>query len=532
MIHAIAIGTELEALPVWTTTAVVILGTDGKEAPWAPGGLPLLGHALAYRTDPSGFMVRTTLACGPVFRLNLAGRHMVLVCGPEEQRQLATLPDSVLSSRKAVADIGFEHTLGTKNVYDGTQIHKGIVKAIWSSTGASDSASASASGGTGGAESPADRQLIAWKRAIRDALEIEVGACKGNKTDFLHLVRKVILRSSVEMYVGTAFLKGWTAYDFLEEEMSFQDMLEDVTAKAAVFPRWLALVTMLWPFQRRREAMQRVIEERLEVILKEDSARGRAATSKEAEDDEETIGFWLRELLAQKIPVPDIAEYVVGLLFAAHKNPAIGAAQTYLLLREHGSKDVMARCQTEAEALVASSSTTTTTTTPRVTWARFGSALPTLRRACLESLRLTAHSIGAVRKVQRDVTVRLGNADADVNDSGVCYRIPKGATVGFAHITSSLDPTIWGKNAASFDAGLDQCPDDRYEDDYKFTTFSNGTHKCPGRVLAMIKLHVTVALLLTEYDVELPDNLPALDFERATLAQRHGPVFNFPRRIC
>mmetsp|Transcript_2603 Transcript_2603/g.5647 ORF Transcript_2603/g.5647 Transcript_2603/m.5647 type:complete len:556 (-) Transcript_2603:240-1907(-) len=474
---------------------------DDAEIPWAPGALPLLGHALSYRKNPSEFLVRTRRMCGTIFRLNLAGRQMILVCGPEEQRQLARLPDSVLSLRKAIADIGFEQTLGYKNVYQGTQIHKGIVKAIWNNKDD---------------ESPADRQLMEWRNVIREAMEVEL-LTRGDNTgtgkttiDFFHVIRRIMLRAAVEMYIGKAFLRGWTTYDFLQEFTEFQDAIEDVTAKAAVLPKWFSLMAMLWPLQRRREALQRVVAERLEGVLKQNLSLGNEAKNDCHHGD---IGFWLREILSQKIPISDVAEFIVGLLFAAHKNPAIGAAQTYLLLQEHGSKEVRARCRKEAIELVA-------TTTP-FKWSRFRTSLPTLRRACLESLRLTAHSIGGVRTAQKDVTVFVKGA-GDRKD--VHYKVPKGSSVGFAHTTSSLDSSIWGNDAASFDSDLSRYPNELYTDNYKFTTFSNGTHECPGRSLAMIQLQVTIAFLLTEYDVTLPEKIPALDFERATLAQREEPV--------
>ncbi|VEU34013.1 unnamed protein product [Pseudo-nitzschia multistriata] len=520
------------ALVVGATTVVLVLwllsGGRGKKSsnnggtghhhyadiPWAPGGLPLLGHALSYQRDPSGFLLGAREACGgsSLFWVNLAGRRMVLVCGPEEQRQLAGLPDSVLSLREAIAEIGFEQSLGRKNVYEGTQIHKGIVKAIWSRA-ANEKNSDSGNEQRG----PADRQLVAWQDSIRGAMEKELAvassaatAGSGVKVEFLGFLRRVMLRASVEMFLGKAFLAGWTGFDFLEEFVGFQDTLEDVTAKAAVLPRWFALVALLWPLGRKRETLQRVIEKRLEAVL--------------GMDGDNDAGFWLEAVLAQGVPVSDVAEFVVGLLFAAHKNPAIGAAQTYLLLREHGSEEVLERCRSEAEALLSE--------TDPVPWSGLGEALPTLRRACLESLRLTAHSIGGIRKAQRDITVTVSAEKGDQllrNEAAaaaktITYQISRGTTVGFAHTTSSLDPSIWGADAARFDAGLDRYPEDKYQDDYSFTTFSNGTHRCPGRVLAMVQLQLANALLLAEYEVELPETLPALDFERATLAQREGPV--------
>ena len=269
---------------------------------------------------------------------------------------------------------------------------------------------------------------------------------------------------------------------------------------------------MLWPLQRRRERLKLVIQARLEIILKQNENSVDDAIS-----DVLDIGFWLREVLDKNIPISDIAEYIVGLLFAAHKNPALGAAQSYLFLQEYGSERIRAKCEEEAAILVSKKMS--------IKWSEFKSSIPTLRRSCLESLRLTAHSIGGLRTAQKDLTVLIKSGfERDANTKSKVIKIPKGSSVGFAHITSSLDTSIWGKDAATFDSSLSRYAEETYADDYKFTTFSHGIHKCPGRDLSMIHLTMTVAFLLKEYEVKLPEKIPPLDFERATLAQREGAV--------
>jgi cytochrome P450 len=102
------------------------------------------------------------------------------------------------------------------------------------------------------------------------------------------------------------------------------------------------------------------------------------------------------------------------------------------------------------------------------------------------------------------------------------YTIPKGASVGLAHIASSLNDKVWTHAETLDTTGRDYA---LYQDEYKFTTFSHGVHKCPGQQLALVLVQCTVASLLQYCDIELHDILPPLSFERATLAQRKGPVY-------
>ena len=55
---------------------------------------PLLGHALQYRRNPAKFLVDKREKIGDLFQLNLAGKQMIVVCGPEKQRIVASAPES------------------------------------------------------------------------------------------------------------------------------------------------------------------------------------------------------------------------------------------------------------------------------------------------------------------------------------------------------------------------------------------------------------------------------------------------------
>ena len=95
----------------------------------ARGCLPLLVHALLYKGDPPSFIKKQEQLVGPVFRINLAGQHMVVVgSSPEIMKQVASLPSSIMSSEKAIGDVGFEYSLGKTNIFQGTAWHKRILK--------------------------------------------------------------------------------------------------------------------------------------------------------------------------------------------------------------------------------------------------------------------------------------------------------------------------------------------------------------------------------------------------------------------
>ena len=536
--------------------------------PIAPGSVPMLGHALRYKADPPGFIEyacrhvismmnsthetkqSTTIASTitttsnnkvnndgksdipPVFTINLAGKEMVIVARDcPALRQIANSPESLCSARQAVADIGFEQTLGYNNVHVGTDVHKRIIKSVlfegksrWNQI-----------------EVPLFFNAIQYSfhEEIRllQAKSSRGGAnnYKVNAPDLFHFIRRIMLRVNMERMIGRQLV---LEPNLLEEFMVFQDKLEDSTAQAAVLPRSIALVTCLWPVQRKRLAVQRRIAKVLEAHYYPNKWK----------NNESDIGFWLQEILVEgKLSAEEISEYIVGLLFAAHKNPAIGAAQAYLFLYERGTVQDQECCKEEANEIcrIANKSPITAT--------KLKETCPRIYQVCLETLRLTAHTIGGVRTVRDDVP--LSNVDNTTkNDNGrggdnCCpyYKIEKGQTIGLSHSSMNCDPATWGDRPLEFDTRRDPS---LYDNDYAFTTFSHGVHRCPGQAFGVTMVVCTLIQLLTGGDCGHGGNdgdsiggddatgnasqafnvvldmkkVPPVSFERATLAQRAGPV--------
>ena len=135
----------------------------------------------------------------------------------------------------------------------------------------------------------------------------------------------------------------------------------------------------------------------------------------------------------------------------------------------------------------------------------------------LETLRLCAHAIGAVRTV----------VGADGFVLGGRFWVAPGETIALTHVAVHRSAEVWGADAAAFDparhvygaAGVAATTPDEYE----YTTFSQGLHKCPGERLALLTMELLVAMLLAKGAV-LEGPMPPVSFERATLAQRSGPV--------
>ena len=458
----------------------------------------MIGHALSYKTNPASFLLRQVHAVGSIFRINLAGRRMVVLCGgpsDDEMQQVKmamTLPETKLSARDAVADIGFEHTLGRANVFEGTDFHKRLIKDHLNKPGV----------------------IPLLYSALRDAYRLEIdqhndkdaqegdgGDSKLVVKDFFALIRRCTIRAVVSVFLGSPILES--SDDFLDEFMVLQDAIEEATAAAAVLPKFISSPLVLRPVERSRIRLQKDIAQR---IL---NAWNKPETQQ---------GPWLQEFRSQGVSVEKAAEFVVGLLFAAHKNPAIGSAQSYLYLMLEGTDKERLEVQREAAAFLAKPTDKT-----------LEGKCHHLRRCCLETLRLTAHALGAIRTAREEVSLgkcpmaKVSN-NGDINSTNE-IRICPGEVIAVSHIAPNLNTSMWGEDAAKYNPNRNEWTNfDEYPSDYKFSTFSQGIHRCPGQKVALHMMQINLAILTDAYSIEFVGKVPDISFERATLAQRDGNV--------
>lgn len=78
--------------------------------------------------DTVGFLQSCKKNYGNIFCLNLAGTEVILCCDEIALQKYHSAPEDVLSSRGAVADMGFMRALGPVNVEIAPPIHRHLIK--------------------------------------------------------------------------------------------------------------------------------------------------------------------------------------------------------------------------------------------------------------------------------------------------------------------------------------------------------------------------------------------------------------------
>lgn len=341
------------------------------------------------------------------------------------------MSERVLSSNAAVADFGFRYTLGDRNVFSGTDVHKRIIKQKYSKKN----------------DMECSAQLY-WK-FLTEAMSSEINGVVGEEVfvpDFMVTCRRIILQTMTYEMIGKRVVEMYGAVNnnanFVSDFMVFQDLVEDCTAKAAVCPTWLATFLFLNDCQNKR----------LELVSKIENAISRALDSSEGDEDD-SMGRWLLSVhaltkddnISKLYTLNDIADFTVGLMFAAHKNASIAAAQALLYslefdrLRADGSDldGALLMCDmcTEARAMLKAVSLPGSSIMDSL------GTCEVIEKVVLETLRVTAHSIGAVRKVvvKEGWQVTVPDDDNDPASPVKQYLLPYGSYVGVSHIIHHRD---------------------------------------------------------------------------------------------
>uniref|UniRef100_A0A7S2W3Q7 Cytochrome P450 n=1 Tax=Mucochytrium quahogii TaxID=96639 RepID=A0A7S2W3Q7_9STRA len=127
-----------------------------------------------------------------------------------------------------------------------------------------------------------------------------------------------------------------------------------------------------------------------------------------------------------------------------------------------------------------------------------------------ETLRMKTYSI-AWRQAQNDAVL--------TSRSGKKYLLPKGMLIGLHFAMRHFDPTVHDEpnkfrpeRFLGSGAGLSPTINGK---PYAWVPFSAGRHKCSGYSLAMLEIPVVMALVFREYNMELLDPLPGMDYRQA-----------------
>eukprot|EP00471_Norrisiella_sphaerica_P000189 CAMPEP_0184484210 /NCGR_PEP_ID=MMETSP0113_2-20130426/5920_1 /TAXON_ID=91329 /ORGANISM="Norrisiella sphaerica, Strain BC52" /LENGTH=473 /DNA_ID=CAMNT_0026865083 /DNA_START=352 /DNA_END=1773 /DNA_ORIENTATION=- len=465
----------------------------------------------------------------------MAGNRMVLISDEKALTQYQAAKEETLSLYDAIYDFGFKETLGPENVYSGALTHKRILRGLPAPQILSESALRSV-----------EAHFLKYISENCTSAVKEDGITV--KAEVFHMMRSVSLDVSLCTFVGDSFAREVLDKKdkFRERFLEYQDLIEDATAQATVLPRVLSS-RILNKVRILRAGLVAEIVAALEksclsIKGSEVSAEGKEAVTEFFRQMIEEAGKGPSDYETENtkpklngIPtVHRIAEYIIGLLFAAHKNVAITSAQVVIMLLEH--PDAKLRVLKELSSLRKGGqdeSKSKLSSSSPLAFLEGDLRVEDLNRLhfldkCIqETLRLIQHSIGSMRKVRSNKGFHFRTSD------GRKLNVPRSYYVGVTNAVIGREKFF--ASPENFDPDAHFKRDERGKltplvegrDRHSHIPFSGGIHLCPGFSVAPLLIKALVVewfrLAADSGDIEKP--VPKLNFERATVAQRDGPCY-------
>lgn len=417
----------------------------------SPPSVPLLGHALAFKRDPLGFLQKTARDQGPVARLRLGPLLYHLVSDP-------ALVATVLQDR---ADRYVRDTRSSRNIRlvtgesllstegDTWRRHRRLAQPIF------------------------------HHRRIMALAEIMLRTCEESASHYATAAdtsQPLDLASEMSRLtftiVGRCLFGSELGPRATDVEQAFPVLLEELfnRAQSAVsLPIWLPT-----PAHRRFQRAIATVDDVVRTVL--DERRGATA------DRPDLLSLLLeaRDEDGSRLSEQEVRDHIVTFLLAGHETTASALTWTLCLLATHA--DTLHAVETELDATLHGQPLTL-------------DALPKLTHldaVLRESLRLYPTIWIAERRVTMDDT--LGGFD-----------IPSGSTVVVSpYVTQRL---------ASHWPDPDTFRPDRFLGDHATRTlakdgyfpFGAGSHQCIGQHFAMMEAKIALATLLSRFRIHLTD---------------------------
>ena len=413
-----------------------------KTPPKMPGGLPLIGHMIAFGKNPFDYMMSLREKLGEIGEFRMFHQEMVLLTGPEGNEAFFRAPDAQLDQNEAYKVM--TPIFGKGVVFDAPpHIKDQQLKMLMPVL--------------------RDKPMRTYSKVIVQEVEEAVKDWgESGEVDLLEFMKQLTIYTSSHCLLGDEF-----RYELNEEFAELYHALEKGMAPIAfIFPN------LPLPVLRRRDKARVRLQELVTGIIE------KRAQKTEKSDDAFQMLIDARYDDGSALSPHEITGMLIGTLFAGHHTTA-GTA-TWIALELARNPESYEQVLKEFDTLYGENGDVT-----------FESlrTIPVFERVIKEVLRLHPPLIFLIRKVAKDLPFKD-------------YLIKAGKYVCVSPRVSHRIPEIF-PNPDKFDP--DRFTEERQEDATPFSwiAFGGGRHKCSGNAFAMLQLKAIHAILLRRYKFEL-----------------------------
>jgi len=441
-----------------------------KRPPKVKGGLPLIGHTMAFVKDTIGLLQKTHDECGPVGRFGLFGKDVILFTGAEAHEALFRQPDEVLSPNAAykmmVPVFGEGVAYGAEPAKMMEQMHM-LYPALRN-----------------------NRMRTYTEIVARETIDTIAGWGDHGEFEATQFFGMLTNYTSSSCLLGTEFRNE------MSEEFSrvYYDLERGIVAWGYIHP-YLPIPA----FRRRDKARARLGEMVSEIV------ENRKRSGYRGEDFLQTL-IDAEYADGSKLSDHEITGMLVAAMFAGHHTSSVTTAWTLIeLLRNPRFLDEV---RTEIRSQYEDD-----------------------EEFSFLSLRDLEKAEGAVKEALRIhpplfILLRAALQDCEI----LGYQVKKGNWVAVSPMVAHRDPEAF-ENPLEFDPGRYGPGREEDKRPFAYIAFGGGRHKCMGNAFAILQIKTIMAVLLNRYDFELVGDSIETDFQGLVLGPKPPIRVRYRRRV-
>jgi sterol 14-demethylase len=436
--------------------------TPARELPRLGGGLPWLGHALAFKRDPVGFLRHSRETAGDAFTFTLLGQRVAFMSGPSAHHAVLGAKEELLSVREAYQFM--VPILGEGVLYGAERsVMEQQMKMV--------------QGPLTGKQLRASAPVMA-----AEAAAYLDGLGERGERDLTDMMAELTASIATRCLVGPEFRARLTG----ELRGLYHDLQEGVQLAGLVNPH-----LPLPPFRRRDRARARIVASMYDII----GERRRAGLQAGPPDMLSTL---MSARYADGTALTDdaIAGLLVALIFAGQHTSAAHGAWTGVLLLAHPPWYQRARAEQD----------------------RFAARHPELTPANLHQMTVLDQCFKEAERMFPPLPVLMRVAMSDFTHDG--YTVPKGALVFVSPGASHRRPDVFRDPDDYCPARFGPGREEDRRTPYGLIGFGGGQHGCTGLGFAQQQLKIIWSLLLRRFDLAAMQPLGAPD--HSTFVARPG----------
>ena len=443
--------------------------TGLKLAPLLGGGLPLVGHTVEFVRGTIEMLARASRELGEIAAVDVAGRRMVAMFGPEAHEAVFRASDAELSPMEAYKIM--TPVFGKDIVYDASpekmaEQLKMLLPALQ------------------------DRRMRTYGEAV--VLETEQTTREWGQTgvvDFVELCRALTSFTSSRCLLGKEFREGMSD----EFARVYHDLEGGVTPLA-----YLNAHLPIPSFKKRDRARVRMVEMISEIV------RDRKKNDRRGEDFLQTL-MDSKYADGRALTDDEITGLLLAAIFAGHHTSSVTTAWTLLELLQNPA--TLQRAIEEVDRV-------------------FGGGRPVSHAAlrelsfiecCVkEALRMHPPLFMLVRVAMTDFVYKT-------------WFIPKGTWVLISPTVAHRLPSVF-PDPDAFEPDRFLPPRSEDKQDFAFIAFGGGRHKCLGNAFAILQIKAILALFLGQFEFGLCGDAIKADFRGLVIGPKEPCRVRYRRR--